>query len=87
MPVVELFTPDAGATWLLSETDPDDPDIAFGLCDPGLGCPELGSVRLSEIRALRGRFGLPVELDLYFVPDAPLGIYAERARRAGVIVT
>lgn len=31
-PVVKLFTPDAGATWLLSELDPEDNDIAFGLC-------------------------------------------------------
>lgn len=36
-PVVKLFTPDGGATWLLSETDPDDPDICFGLCDLGMG--------------------------------------------------
>lgn len=40
-PVVKLFTPDAGATWLLTELDPDDHDIAFGLCDLGLGYPEL----------------------------------------------
>ena len=25
-PVLKLFTPDAGATWLISEVDPDDPD-------------------------------------------------------------
>ena len=25
-PVVKLFTPDAGCTWLLTEIDPDDPD-------------------------------------------------------------
>jgi hypothetical protein len=31
-PVVKLFTPDAGATWLLTEIDPDDDDHAFGLC-------------------------------------------------------
>lgn len=31
-PVVKLFTPDAGATWLLTEIDPDDEDHAFGLC-------------------------------------------------------
>ncbi len=36
-PVVKLFTPDAGATWLLTEIDPDDHDHAFGLCDLGLG--------------------------------------------------
>lgn len=29
LPVVKLFTPDAGATWLLSEIDPEDHDIAF----------------------------------------------------------
>ena len=33
LPVVKFFTPDAGCTWLLTELDPDDPDIAFGLCD------------------------------------------------------
>ncbi|MGK9171545.1 DUF2958 domain-containing protein [Inquilinus limosus] len=84
-PVVKLFTPDAGATWLLSELDPADPDLAFGLCDLGLGFPELGSVRLSEIAAIRGRLGLPVERDLFFRPDRPLSRYAEEAQRLGVI--
>ena len=31
-PVVKLFTPWGAATWLLSELDPADTDIAFGLC-------------------------------------------------------
>jgi hypothetical protein len=31
---VKLFTPDAGATWLLTEIDPHDQDRGFGLCDP-----------------------------------------------------
>jgi hypothetical protein len=44
-PVVKLFVPWGAATWLLSELDPEDEDIAFGLCDLGFGCPELGSVR------------------------------------------
>lgn len=79
-PVVKLFTPDAGATWLLTELDPDDPDIAFGLCDLGLGYPELGSVRLSEIASVRGKLGLSVERDLYFTADRPLSAYAEEAR-------
>jgi hypothetical protein len=84
-PVVKLFTPDAGATWLLTETHPDDRDIAHGLCDLGFGFPEIGAVRLSEIRAVRGRLGLPVERDLHFRADAPLSAYAERARQAGGI--
>jgi hypothetical protein len=41
--VVKLFTPDAGATWLLSEVDPDDVHRAFGLCDLGMDGPELGT--------------------------------------------
>ncbi|MFV1493598.1 DUF2958 domain-containing protein [Phaeobacter sp. JH18-32] len=86
-PVVKLFTPDGGATWLLSETDPEDADIAFGLCDLGLGYPELGSVRLSVLKAHRGRLGLPIERDLHFKAAASLSTYAERAREAGGIVT
>ena len=71
-PVVKLFTPDANATWLLTEIDPSDPDLAFGLCDPGLGHTELGYVRLSELISLRGPLGLPVERDGHFTPDRPL---------------
>ncbi|MCE8532259.1 DUF2958 domain-containing protein [Ruegeria pomeroyi] len=85
LPVVKLFTPDAACTWLLSELDPDDPDIAFGLCDLGLGCPELGSVRISEIASVRGRLGLPVERDMYFRADKTLSVYADEARVSGHI--
>lgn len=82
-PVVKLFTPDAACTWLLSEIDPDDYDIAFGLCDLGMGTPELGSVRISELERLRGRLGLPVERDRYFEADRTLSAYAEEARIHG----
>lgn len=85
-PVVKLFTPDAAATWLLTECDPDEPDRLFGLCDLGLGCPELGFVSLEEIVNIRGRLGLPVERDLHFVADKPLSEYAESARSAGRII-
>ena len=83
VPVVKLFTPDAGCTWLLSELDPEYEDIAFGLCDLGMGSPELGSVLISEIKALRGALGLPVERDLHFKADKPLSKYAETARAEG----
>jgi hypothetical protein len=86
-PVVKLFTPDAGATWLLTELDPDDADIAFGLCDLGLGCPELGFVRLSDLERLRGGLGLPVERDLHFEAAGPLSAYVLAARQADRIVT
>jgi Protein of unknown function (DUF2958) len=79
-PVVKLFTPDADFTWLLTEIDPENEDIAFGLCDLGMGCPELGSVSLSEITALRGKLGLPVERDLHFEAEKSLTAYADEAR-------
>ena len=79
-PVVKLFTPDANATWLLSEIDPIDTDRAFGLCDLGLGSPELGYVSIAELTALRGTLGLPVERDLQFEPKQTLTAYALEAR-------
>lgn len=84
-PVVKLFTPDAGATWLLTEIDPTDHDRAFGLCDLGLGEPELGYVSLGELAAFRGALGLPVERDAAFTGDKPLSGYALDASRAGRI--
>lgn len=80
LPVVKLFTPDASATWLLTELDPADPDLAFGLCDLGLGCPELGSVRISELESVRGPLGLPIERDRYFTADRTLAAYAADAQ-------
>ena len=84
-PVVKLFTPDANATWLLTELDPAEPDRAFGLCDLGLGSPELGYVLVSELEALRGPLGLSVERDRYFVAHRPISAYARDAQAAGAI--
>jgi Protein of unknown function (DUF2958) len=85
-PILKWFTPDAGATWLISECDPDEPDRLFGLCDLGVGAPELGYVSLAEIMEVRGGLGLPVERDIHFVADKPLSAYAEEARVKGRIV-
>lgn len=78
-PVVKLFTPDAAATWLLTELDPDDEDLAFGLCDLGLGSPELGYVRLSELANACGPLRLRIERDLHFEADKPISAYAVEA--------
>jgi len=85
-PVVKLFTPDAQCTWLLSELEPDS-GLAFGLCDLGMGEPELGYVSLTELRAVRGKLGLPIERDLHFTADKPISAYADEARNRGHIVT
>ena len=80
LPVVKLFTPDALATWLLTEINPEDGDTAFGLCDLGLGFPELGYVRISELQKLRGPLGLTVERDLHYTAKRTLSEYARLAR-------
>ncbi|GEP06139.1 DUF2958 domain-containing protein [Methylobacterium oxalidis] len=84
-PIVKLFTPDGAATWLLTEIDPGEPTRAFGLCDLGLGAPELGYVDLGELAAVRGRLGLPVERDIHFVADRSLSAYVAGAQAAGRI--
>jgi len=79
-PVVKLFCPWSGATWLLTELDPEDPDIAFGLCDLGMGFPELGRVSLTEVQAVVGPGGLRIERDIHFKPEKTLQAYADEAR-------
>jgi hypothetical protein len=86
LPVVKLFTPDAHATWLLTELDPEDGDTAYGLCDLGLGVPELGTVRLSELVSICGPLKLPIERDLYFVAQRTLSEYARLAHINGSII-
>ena len=78
MPVVKWFTPDANATWLITEIDPDG--YAFGLCDLGTGTPELGYIRLQDLRTIRGSLGLPVERDMSFRAVHNLSVYAEAAK-------
>ena len=64
---VKFFTPDSNWTWYATEFDGED--TFFGLVDGS--CKELGYFSLSELRSIRGPFGLKVERDLYFEP-APL---------------
>jgi hypothetical protein len=85
-PVVKLFYPAGAATWLLTELDPEDPDIAWGLCDLGQGCAEFGTVRLSELSAFRGRFGLGIERDIHWRARGPISAYIDAACEAGRIV-
>ncbi len=66
--------------------DPDDPDRLFGLCDLGLGSPELGYVSLGELSRLWGQSVLPVERDRWFEADKTLGEYAAEARSLGRVV-
>lgn len=62
---VKLFTPDANWTWFITEMDPETGEC-FGLVDGHER--ELGYFSLTELEALRGPLGLPVERDLHFSP-------------------
>ena len=90
-PIVKLFGGSA-CTWLLSELDPDT-NIAFALCDLGMGTPELGYVSLEELKSLKfplmalkfAPFGLPIERDLHWEAEKSLWDYASESRRLGFI--
>ncbi len=63
----KFFTPDAGWTWYIAEGSPVDDDfIFFGFAVGFSG--EWGNFSLNDLQAARGKFGLPVERDLYFSP-------------------
>lgn len=85
-PVVKLVCPALNATWLLSEIDPEQPGIAYGLRFAGRGLPELGYVDLRHLARLAGRAETRIERDLAFKADKPISVYAERSRAAGRIV-
>ena len=66
MAKVKLFDPTGGWTWYLAEYDPETRQ-AFGLVD-GFE-KELGYIDLPELVKFRGRFGLPIECDLWWKPQ------------------
>jgi hypothetical protein len=85
-PVVKLFNPTGASTWLLTELDPEDPTVAWGLSDLGMGFPEFGTVSLTELKEFRGHFGLGIERDLHFKAQGPISRYIDAAAKAGHIV-
>lgn len=85
MPAVRLFTPDAHATWLLAALDPTDGDTAWGLIDLGIGMPELGHVKLSDLASIVGPRKQPVMRDHYFQPVRRLSEYLRLAEENGSI--
>ncbi|HHT9121247.1 MAG TPA: DUF2958 domain-containing protein [Candidatus Wunengus sp. YC63] len=75
-PVVHITLPGTKAEWLLSELDPENPTIAFGLCDLGMGFPEMGYVDLNELLRLKiGPFGFTIFNNPLFEGKYPLTIY------------
>lgn len=86
VPVVKLFNPVGAGTWLLTEIDPEDETIVWGLCDLGMGFPEFGTVSLIELASYRGRLGLGIERDFHFEAQGPISAYIIAANKARCIV-
>jgi hypothetical protein len=84
-PVVKLHLEGTDCVWLLTELNPNDPMIAFGLCDLGLQSPELGYVDLSELASLKLPFNNTVQPDEDFIGLYPISVYAAAARECGAI--
>ena len=86
-PVVMLTLPFTNCVWLLSEINPEQPDIAFGLCDLGMGYPELGYVSIYELLGLEDPvLGMRVCNNTLFKGEYPMSAYANAARAAEQIV-
>jgi hypothetical protein len=85
VPVVKLFLPGTNCVWLFSELESDG-DTLFGLCDLGMGEPELGYASLAELTSVRTRIGTVVERDIHWTGKAPMTAYARAARSARKIV-
>lgn len=62
--LVKFFTPDSSGTWLITEAERDGDDwLLYGYCH--ITNWEWGYVMLSDLKKIRGAFGLPVERDMY----------------------
>lgn len=80
VPVVRLFAPDMPQSWLISEVNPHNNDMALGLGDLGVGHPELGYISLAKLASDHGPLRLPIERDDHFRPTATITEYAKSAR-------
>ena len=47
-PVAMLTLPGTAMVWLISEIDPEETTLAFGLCDLGMGCTVFCYVKVAE---------------------------------------
>ncbi len=75
---VKLFNPTGIGTWYIAAYDPDT-HIAWGLAD--LHEKEVGSFSMDELVAFRGRFGLPIERDLYWHARSLADVQGRSRRR------
>ena len=84
VPLVALFVADGPGAWLISEIQPYDHGVVYGLMDYGFAVPQIGAFTLTELNKLI-RLGVKVARDPFFMGRYPLSVYAEAARVQGAI--
>ncbi len=72
--VVKFFAPIGAPTWYAMEFDGND--TFYGLCDLGLGFPELGYFSLHELTHAVLPLGLKIERDRAFTPQRLSNVFA-----------
>lgn len=83
VPVCLITIEGTGIAWALTEADPEYPDRLFGLCDLGMGFPEIGYVSLWELtRTLKQ---VPLKVDTETLTQ-PLSFYQRMAQVRGGLV-
>ncbi len=84
VPLIKLFDPTGPDAWLISEIQPYDPDVVFGLSCCG-GAVSVGPFNLAELHDLIRSYGFELRRDAQFAGRHPLSVYAEAARAQGAI--
>jgi len=81
--VAKLFQADGAGICLLAYIPPRFPDLVRVLTGSRQGVlgirPEFHDVSIDDLKAIRGRLGLPLERDLYFVGGRPCAEYVDEA--------
>lgn len=65
---VKIFDPCGRFTFFVTEFDGEDILFGYTVSPLGADCDEFGYGSLSELQAVKGRFGIGLERDRYFTP-------------------
>lgn len=84
-PVVKLYRPDERWIFLLTEVDPDNPDIAFGLYERAFTSSRYGLVSLEDLARVRFSSGTKMLCDHSFIPEKTISEYYREASELGYI--
>lgn len=88
VPPALIRAPDGKQRWLITELHPEQRDLAYGLCDLGIGLPEMGEVHLGDLAGPNGAAMMAAERDRSYRPsrDLPVSKLDRMANEAGRII-